>query len=240
MAEEDFRRLQATLERAAHPPSENADELDRGRQFTADLEVTLVGRTFKLRPDGGLIALLTYCARGLGREDDERSDHARQQAAMAAMFDLLAESVVEEQWTAFERHALTGKASIEDVEICIRQVIEAYTARPYWPGLRLLAGASADLAELDGVVLQGTGRSVATFTAREVCNLQLARVLAGLDQDNREVVLEDLYLDYSPEAIAMAQVQQMMADRKRREEEAARERDSAEGDGDSQVEPAAG
>lgn len=237
MAEEDFRRLQATLERAAHPPSENADDLDKGREFTADLAVTLVGRTFKLKPTGGLIALLTYCSRGLGGEDDTRSDYEKQQAAMAAMFDLLQDSV--QDWPQFELHAMSGKASMEDVEVCIRQVIEAYTARPYWPGLRLLAGASADLAELDGVVLRGTGRSVATFTAREVCNLQLARVLDGLAQDTREVVLEDLYLDYSPEALAMAAVQQMISDRKRREaEEAARA--TAESDGDSPVEPAEG
>lgn len=236
MAEEDFRRLQAELERRAHPPSEDADHLDKDRPFTADLKVTLVGRDFKLKPTGGLVALLTYCSRGLVKDDEDASEQARQQVAMAAMFDLLADSV--EDWHQFQLHAFTGKVSIEDVEVCIRQVIEAYTARPYWPGLRLLAGASADLAELDGVVLQGTGRSVATFTAREVCNLQLARVLAGKDQDTREVVLEDLYLDYSPEALALAKVNQMMADRKRREEEAARE--AAGRDGDQQVEPAAG
>lgn len=218
--EEQFRQLQAEMERRAHPPSEMADATDKARQFTAALSVTLCGRSFPLRPGGGLIALFRYVSRGTEEQD---GDTGRNQAAMAAMHELLEDSVVPEKWPEFQRHALAAKATAEDVEPCIRQVIEAYTARPYMPGLRLLGGAAAGMAELDGMVLMGTGRGIATFSAREVCNLQLARLIQHMDQDAREVFLEDLYLDYSPEAVALAAAQAMIADKKRKAaEEAAR------------------
>lgn len=240
MAEEDFRRLQAEMERRAHPPSENAEPIDRNRPFTAELKITLDGRDFSLRPDGGLVALFTYVSRGYQEHD---SDDARGQASMAAMHALLEASVEAGQWDAFQQHALACKPAVEDVEVCIRQIIEAYTARPYWAGMRLLASAASEMAELDGAVLMGTGRGVASFTAREVCNLQLARILQGMDADTREITIEDIYLDYSPEQVSLDAALRMIADKNRRkaeEEAAGGPQGHAEGDGDSPVEAGAG
>lgn len=218
--EEHFRQLQAEMERRAHPPSENADDIDRRRPFTADLKVTLLGRDFPLRPGGGLITLFRYVSRGTQEQQDAT---ARGMAQLAAMYDLLQDSVVASEWPKFEDHATSAKATAEDVDPCIRQLIEAYTARPYWAGLRLLSTAAEHMAELDGAVLMGTGRGIATFSAREVCNLMLYRLLASQPgDDERELFMEELYLDYSPTDIAMNQTLAMIeAKAKAKAEEAA-------------------
>lgn len=195
MGEEGFRRLQAAVEKT-----------------DPRLEVSFLGETYTLRENGGLIALLRYASRGGEQEADPAN---AQSSAFAGIHELLSECIREDQWAKFEQAALDGKADMDDVLPVVHRAIEVYTARPYWPGMRLLAWSAYSLGELDGQVLRGTGRSLATFTAREVCNLMFAWRVENLDDEERQIFLDDLYYEGNPEAEALEMVRRMREDQAR-------------------------
>lgn len=135
---------------------------------------------------------------------------AAQQEQMAATYVLL-EHCLAPQWGEFQEAALRGKASAGDIDVVVQRLVEIYVARPWRPGLRLLGYAAANLMELEGVLLNGTGRDLATLSVRQICNLVYAQLLAGKDKEQRDEFIEDLYLDFDPEAEAMAKVRAMIA-----------------------------
>lgn len=208
MAEEEFRRLQAELEAYA----------DTEGRAVALPKITVCGRSWPLKTDGGLIQLLRYVtvsshpptAEDATEAAQRKAEIAGQQQQMAAMHQLLEECMAPEHFREFEQHVTKAKATNEDLGPALETLISVYTARPYWPGLRLLATVAGRLAELDGAVLKTTGRSLATFTAREVCNLMLTQLFEGKDDEERQIILEDLYLPYSPEALALENVRKMI------------------------------
>lgn len=200
MHSDPFRQLQAELEALTDPEHKAA----------AQARIEVCGKQFALLDTGGLIPLLRYIGKAQHAPEDEQ---AAGQAQLAAMHELLEACVAPGAWQAFEAHCIDAKASTADISPAIETVISLYTARPYWAGLRLLASTVDRLGELDGMVLRGTGRGLASFTAREVCNLMLTLLLEGKDEEERAFLLEDLYLPYSPEALALENVKRMMADR---------------------------
>jgi hypothetical protein len=62
---------------------------------------------------------------------------------------------------------------------------------------------------------------VARLSAREACNLALAILLDGRDEEDRAIFLQDLNYEGNPDAEAMALVRQMQAARAAAEAQAA-------------------
>lgn len=152
----------------------------------------------------GLAALLRYAG-----GDPE----ATGQQQMAATHRVLQECLDSQDWPRFQEAAVYGKASASDVAGVIYQLVEIHTARPWRAGMRLLGYAAGHLAELDGTLLAETGRGLADLTPRQLCNLVFARLIAGKDEEQRAEFIEDLYLDFDPEAEAREKVLQMIASR---------------------------
>jgi hypothetical protein len=188
LTEEELRFLQADVEGVPHARA-----------------VTFLGAEYPVT-GAGLVAMLRYAV-------GSRSGHKdSQQFAMAAAHRVLEECLDPEYWADFQEAAIAGKARAEQVFDVVQQVVEVHTARPWRAGLRLLGYAAVNMAELDGTLLATTGRGMADLTPRQLCNLVLAQLLKGRDDEQRAEFLEDLYLDYDPEAEARMKVYQMIAD----------------------------
>lgn len=186
LAEEDLRLLQAEHEGVPH-----------ARQV-------IFGGTAYPATRISLVALVRYAGTKRGDSD---------QAQMAAAHRVLEECLDPDRWPEFQEAAIRSKMTVEQVGEVIQQIIEIHTAQPWRAALRLLGYAAYNLAELDGTLLSSTGRGLADLTPRQLCNIVLARLLNGLDEEKRAELLSDLYLDFDPEAEALKKVQQMIADR---------------------------
>lgn len=188
LAEEDLRLLQAEHEGVAHAR-----------------EAVFCGERYPVTRIS-LVALLRYASTKRGGDDGG-------QAAMAAAHRVLQDCLDPSCWPEFQEAAIRSKITVEQVSDVIQQIIEIHTAQPWRAAMRLLGYAAHNLAELDGTLLADTGRGLADLTPRQLCNIVLARLLGGLDEEKRAEFLEDLYLDFDPESEAMKQVQQMIADK---------------------------
>lgn len=184
LAEEDLRLLQAEHEGVPHAR-----------------EVTFCGGRYPVTRIS-LVGLLRYASKKKG--DSE-------QALMAAAHRVLEDCLDPSCWQDFQETAIRSKITGVQVGEVIQQIIEIHTAQPWRAALRLLAYAAANLAELDGNLLADTGRGLADLTPRQLCNIVMAKMLAGLDEEKRGEFLSDLYLDFDPESEAMKLVQQMIA-----------------------------
>lgn len=179
--------------------------------------LAFLGHDFALRPDG-LIPLLRY-ARTVAEHPGD-GEEARQ-AAYGAMHRLLEDCVV--NFVELEQVALLGKAQWEDITGAVNYLISSYCARSHWAGMRLVGFLAQNFEEVDGQLLRATGRSLASLSAREACNLSLAILLDGREEEDRVIFLEDLNFEGNPEAEALAMVRQMQADKRAAQEaEAAR------------------
>ena len=188
LTEEELRLLQADVEGVPHLRV-----------------VTFLGRRYPVT-GAALVAMLRYAVGSHGKG-------ASEQFAMAAAHRVLQECLDPACWPDFQESAILGKARAEQVFDVVQQVVEIHTARPWRAGLRLLGYAAANLAELDGTLLATTGRGMGDLTPRQLCNLVLAQLLKGRDEEQRAEFLEDLYLDFDPEEEARSKVYQMIADR---------------------------
>ena len=84
-------------------------------------------------------------------------------------------------------------------------MIELTCARGFWPAMRLLGFLAGSLEEIDGQLLRSSGRGIASFTAREACNLALAICLDGRDEESRQEFYDDLNYEGSPDAEALVE-----------------------------------
>lgn len=182
LAEEDLRLLQAARDGVAH-----------------ERRVKFLGTWYTIKGTG-LVALLRYA----GQRHDPTGT-----VAMAHAHQIVEESV--EDFAAFQEAAISGKARPDDITVVLRQIIEIFTARPWRAGLRLLGDAVQSLAELDGNLLRTTGRGVESLTPRQLCNIVYSLRLDGLDEEQRAEFIDDLYLDFDPDAEALKKVQAMIA-----------------------------
>jgi hypothetical protein len=182
--------------------------------FPAGPEITFLGEAHPIREDG-LAALLRY-ARASSEGDKEGG-------GLAAAHRLLEDCVTD--FPRFAAAAMAGKAQDEDIQGAVRQLVEFYCVRKYWPAMRLIGYVALNLDEADGQMIRSTGRGLVGLSAREVCNMTLAKCLEGLPEDEREIFIEDLEYEGNPEAEALAMVRQMQADKAAREaQDAERER----------------
>ena len=186
LAEEDLRLLQAEHEGVPH-----------------DRQVTFCGGTYPVTRIS-LVGLLRYASTKRGDSD---------QAQMAAAHRVLEDCLDPSCWPDFQEAAIRRKVTVDQVGEVIQQIIEIHPAQPWRAAMRMLGYAAYNLAELDGTLLAETGRGLADLTPRQLCNIVLARMLAGLDAEKRAELLEDLYLDFDPENEALKKVQQMIADK---------------------------
>lgn len=185
LAEEDLRLLQAEHDGVPHARV-----------------VVFLGREYPVA-GAGLTALLRYAG--------AQKKGASEQHQMASAHRVLQECLDPECWPAFQEAALAGKATGDQISGVLQQLLEIHAARPWRAAMRLLGYAAQNLAELDGTMLAETGRGMGDLTPRQLCNLVFARLIAGRDEEGRAEFIEDLYLDFDPDAEAMKRVQEMIA-----------------------------
>lgn len=170
--------------------------------------LTFMGREFALREDGGLVPLLRYAQTVSAHPGDGAE---AQEAALAASYHLLEDTVVE--FRELADLAFRAKAQFSDITAAISCVAAFYCARNHWAGMRLIGHVAANMEEIDGQLLRAGGRGLAGLSAREACNLALAILLDGREEEDRAVFLQDLNYEGNPEAEALALVRQMQAAR---------------------------
>jgi hypothetical protein len=203
-AEEELRRLQAEIE---------------GTDPEHQLE--FLGVKYPVRPaTGGLIAVLRYCRLASGKEPENETEQLNRTSAwLAATYRLLSEVIEPASWYDFQQAALDGKASQDDVEQAVSRVLEIYTARPSVAAVRLLAWASAHLAEMDGQLLRGgTALGLASLTARQLCNIIFTARLESMETDEqRQDFRDDLNSVETAEGRALKAALDMIERRKAQE-----------------------
>jgi hypothetical protein len=87
-------------------------------------QIEFLGRGFTVAAKVGLMPLLRFAKAaksGLDSSDVE---------GMAAMYDLLQQCIVDEEWAAFEQHATTQRADDEDLMDFIKRVMAVLSGRP--------------------------------------------------------------------------------------------------------------
>ncbi len=173
-------------------------------------EITFLHHTFTIRTDG-LIPLLRYARAGTGGPAHEVDEREAASATMAASHRLLEDCI--EDFAGFTRRALAMKAQAEDISDAVSQLASYYCARSHWPGMRLIAYIAANLDDVDGQLIRAGGHGIAHLSAREACNLALAILLDGREEEDRTIFLDDLSYEGNPEGEAMALVRQMQADK---------------------------
>lgn len=179
--------------------------------YSSEPVIPFLGKDWTIRDDG-MFALLEYVS-----ADTEK------RKPLAIVFKLLEMTVTD--FPSFGDHAQARKAKELDIVAATEYLIEFYCARPKWPAIRLLRYIAVNFNEIDGMHLRGGGAGLASLSVREACNLALAILLEGRNQDDREVFLEDLNYDGDPEGDALALVRQMQRDK------AAAEAGQLDGDG---------
>lgn len=85
-------------------------------------EVELKGRKFRVADSIGSMALLMWAAAA----DLSTDDHG----APAAIYHMLEDVIVEDEWTAFRHHALQTKATAEDLLGVINKGMELISGTP--------------------------------------------------------------------------------------------------------------
>src|SRR6266487_1995434 len=183
------------------------DELRDLMGFGGPPQVDFADSKWEIRPEC-LAALIRFVRASTAARGEETTQKTRQ-AEMAALHHLLNDCITD--FAGFSQAAFTSKAELDDLTPVVRQLVQFYCARPYWPAIRLLGYLAATLDEFDGDFLRRSGRGVASLSAREACNLTLAVCLDGRDEDNREAFYDDLNYEGSPEADALEMVRKMKA-----------------------------
>lgn len=190
LAEEDLRALQAEHEALVHDC-----------RVAFERVVVFAGEKFSITGTA-LVPMMRYA----GQRKDESG-----QVALASLHRILEECLDAEAFRRFQNAAIDTKASIEEVTEAVQQVIEIHCAYPWQAALRLLGYAVFNLGELEGHQLTQSGRGLGELTPRQLCNLSLAVLIHGRDEEQRQEFLEDLYLDFDPAAEAKRQVLEMIA-----------------------------
>jgi hypothetical protein len=98
--------------------------IDRVPETPVGDQVEFLGRGFTVAAKVGLMPLLRFAKAaksGLDSSDVE---------GMAAMYDLLQQCIVDEEWAVFEQHATTQRADDEDLMKFIQQVMAVLSGRP--------------------------------------------------------------------------------------------------------------
>jgi hypothetical protein len=164
-----------------------------------------MGQDFALRPDG-LVPLLRYARAVPQAQEDSGEAESR---ILAASHRLLEDCI--EDFAAFTATAFTGKAQMDDITGAVAGLASHYCARSHWAAMRLMDYAATHLEELDGQLLRVGGSGMVHLSAREACNLALAVLLDGRNEEDRAIFMEDLNYEGNPEAEALAMVRQMQA-----------------------------
>lgn len=170
-----------------------------GCRVAFEREVRFAGERFEITGTA-LVPMLRYAS--------QRKDESGQ-VALASLHRILEECL--DDFRRFQNAAIDSKASIEEITEVVQQVIEVHCAYPWQAALRLLCYAAVNLGELEGSQLVQSGRGLGSLTPRQLCNLCLSVLLAGRDEEQRGEFLEDLYLDFDPEAEARRKVAEMIA-----------------------------
>lgn len=173
-----------------------------------------MGEEFAIRDDG-LIPLLRYARTTAAHPGD---DDEAQQTHMGSMHRLLDDCVMD--FAGLQQHGFRQKAQMSDIVGSVNFLISFYCARKHWAAMRLIGYVAENFEELDGQLIRNTGQSLARLSAREACNLALAILLDGREEEDRIVFMEDLNYEGNPGAEALAMVRQMQADKRAREEAA--------------------
>lgn len=168
-------------------------------------EVRFLGQAWKIRDDG-LAPLIRYILA-------TRSDNPEEPVSLSAVHRLLEDCVID--FSAFSNAAIDGRAGLSDLLPVVDGLVRFYCCRNPWPALRLLGYVAGSLDELDGQLIRAGGRGLAQLSAREACNVALAACLDGRNEEDRDIFLEDLNYEGSPEAEALAQLRAMQRLQKR-------------------------
>lgn len=166
-------------------------------------EVSFAGQRWKLRADG-FVSLLSYAQAGINAPPE-----GGEEQSLAALHKLLEGTLAD--FEGFSDAALESKADLEEVQEAGRRIVAVYCARNFWPAMRLLGYVAANLEELDGQLILRGGQGIAHLTPREACNLALAMSLEGREEEDRQIFLEDLNFQGSPEAEALEQLRAYQA-----------------------------
>jgi hypothetical protein len=85
-----------------------------------------MGKEFRLAEKVGLMPLMRFAhmaSTGMDTDDDFM-------VAMATIYEMIQDVIHEDQWAAFQQHAIKTKAGEEDLLGVVHQAIEIMTARP--------------------------------------------------------------------------------------------------------------
>jgi hypothetical protein len=100
-------------------------------------KVEFLGETFRIADKVGIVPLLKFAH--YADADVDTGD----MGAMAAMYEMLRDTVHTEDWPRFERHAIDSKAGADDLLEVVRKCVQLVTARPTPPPSGSSSGPSA-------------------------------------------------------------------------------------------------
>ena len=86
--------------------------------------VNLLGRDFTVADRVGLMALLRFAHFAKNGASTDDMD------ALAAIYDVLQQCVADEEWDAFQQHAMDVRASTEELLDSVKEAMSVISARP--------------------------------------------------------------------------------------------------------------
>lgn len=86
--------------------------------------VNLLGRDFTVAEQVGLMALLRFAHFAKNGASTDDMD------ALAAIYDVLQQCVADEEWDAFQQHAMDVRASTEELLDSVKEAMSVISARP--------------------------------------------------------------------------------------------------------------
>lgn len=128
------------LKAAASAAREQGQEPAEGTVVTDENTVELLGKRFRIADKIGLMPLLKFSAASDMRTDDPK--------ALSALYSMLQDCIVPDDWADFERHAIDTKAEADDLLNVIQEVMTKLAGRPTGqrdgssPGARAISASS--------------------------------------------------------------------------------------------------